>query len=164
MNPPVLAGGHACACLPGSCPTSFRCPERSSTAAAAIGTRMWWVRISSRRRTTCTQETNPAQRCNQTRCASPLRLADPQRSTSPGFAGGGLRASPVESSLAEGGEGVRRALARMTEGAVRTRHLSYVIPAAALQRADPQLGSRAHDRQHTQLPGFPIFAAPPLRR
>ena len=100
-----------------------------------------------------TQETNPAQRRNQTRCASPLRLAAPQRSTSPSFAGGGLRASPVESSLAEGGGGVRRALARMTEGAVPTTRLSPVIPAAALQRADPEPGSRAHDRQHTLLLG-----------
>jgi hypothetical protein len=65
------------------------------------------------------QETNPARRRNQTRCVSPLRLAAAQRYTSPSFAGGGLRASPIESSLAEGGGGVRRALARMTEGAVQ---------------------------------------------
>jgi hypothetical protein len=74
------------------------------------------------------------------RASSPLRLAGTPRSTSPSFAGGGPLAL---SSLAEGGGGGSRALARETEGAARE--------AGGLSRAPPVFDVHPNRKAVSQL-------------
>jgi len=97
-----------------------------------------------------TQETNPAQRRNQTRCASPLRLAAPQRIHLPRLRRWRTSRVTVESSPKAGG--VRRALARMTEGAVPTTHLPSFPPQRfSAQTRNP--GATHSTIRHALAPG-----------